>query len=475
MRGSLDDFSHRGSLNFTQIVAAFLADPGLPFVQLLSAERIERIFRKHGNLFGLNTVYSTAVMVWSFLGQVLRDGKEASCQSAVSRVLVHQQRSGGTVPTSDTGDYCRARAKLSEHALRDLAVEVAEEVEERAPSAWLWKGRHAKLVDGFTFTMPDTAANQAAYPQAHSQKAGVGFPIARACALLSLASACVLNLKIGRYAGKETGECALLRELLDAFAPNDLLVADRHYCSFAMIGLLRIRGVDSCVRMHQKRHVDFRRGQRLGRYDHRLVWIKPQRPSWMDEATYLALPDELPLREIRYQIVEPGRRTRALTVVTTLLDEKMYTKAEIASLYGFRWNSELDIRSIKTHLNLNYVRCKSPEMVRRELWATLLGYNLIRTTAAAAASLHELTPRQISFTATCQQVLALWMPMLGDAGNTPSKNEARCRQLLRAIARCRVADRPGRIEPRQIKRRLQTYKRMQQPRAVLRKQLLKRK
>jgi len=344
MRGSLDDFHDPRPGNFSQIAAAFLADPALPFVQLLSAERIAGVFRRHDNLFGCNTVYSTPTMVWSFLGQVLRDGKEASCQAAVARVIVHQQRCGGSVPTSDTGDYCRARAKLSEAALRDLTVEVAEEVEAQAPPDWLWNGRHAKLVDGFTFTMPDTLANQAAYPQHQAQKPGLGAPIARACALISLASACVLNLKIGPYAGKQTGESALLRELLDAFSPGDVLVADRYYCSFAMLALLRIRGVDACVRMHQKRHVDFRRGKRLGPHDHRLLWTKPQRPQWMDEATYNALPDELTLREIRYQIVEPGCRTRSVTVVTTLLDEQVYSKAEIARLYGFRWNS-ISVRS----------------------------------------------------------------------------------------------------------------------------------
>ena len=169
--------------------------------------------------------------------------------------------------------------------------------------------------------------------------------------------------------------------------------------------------------------------------------------------------------------MEPGRRTRELTVVTTLIDEKKFTKAEIAELYGFRWSSELDIRSIKTFLNLNHVRCKSPAMVQRELWATLLGYNLIRTTTAAAASLHELTPRQISFTATCQQVLAWWM-LFADQPSPPEDHHQRCRQLLRAIAQCRVGHRPGRIEPREIKRRLQTYKHMKQPRAILRQQLL---
>lgn len=471
MRGRIHDSNPSGRGNFQQVVAAFLAQAGLPFANVLSAERIERVFARHGNLFGMNSVYCTAIMVWSFLGQVLRDGKEASCQAAVARVAAHQQQCGGAVPTSDTGDYCRARGKLSEHALHDLTKEVAGELEQQAPPAWLWKGRHAKLVDGFTFTMPDTPANQAAYPQPTTQKPGVGFPMARACAILSLATACILDLALGPYAGKETGETALLRELLDALDPEDLLVADRFYCSFLMIALLLQRRVDVCARLHQRRHTDFRRGQRLGKNDHLIVWTKPPRPKWMDEATYATLPEEITLREIRFQVVEPGRRTQTITVVTTLTDAETYPPAEIATLYGFRWNSELDLRSIKQSLNLAHVRCKSPEMVRRELWTTLLGYNLIRTTAAAAAVLHDLLPRQISFTSTCQQVLALWMLFSGE-GSPPPDQEKRCRELLRLIAQCRVANRPGRIEPRELKRRRHGYKLMQEPRPTLRARLL---
>lgn len=460
----------RGGGSFRRIAEVFLAQPGLPFAEVLSAERIGRVFAKHGNLFG-GAVYSTVIMVWSFLSQVLRDGKQASCQAAVARIVTHQQQVGGAAPTHDTGDYCRARAKLSEAALHDLTAEVAAELEHRADAAWLWKGRHAKLVDGFTFTMPDTVANQAEYPQPAAQKPGVGFPIARACAILSLATACVLELAVGPYSGKETGETALLRELLDSFAAGDVMVADRYYCSYLMIALLVQRQVDVCTRLHQRRTLDFRRGRRLGADDHLVVWTKPARPPWMDEATYAAIPAELVLREMRFCVVEPGRRSRVLTVVTTLLDADEYSRTDIAELYGFRWNSELDIRSIKQHLNLAHVRCKSPQMVRRELWTTLLGYNLIRTTAAAAAALHRKQPRQISFTATCQYVLASWS--LFSASQLAANDlQMRCRTLLAQIAHCPVANRPGRIEPRQLKRRRHSYKLMQQPRATLRAQLI---
>ena len=468
--GRIADSGRRGGSSFHQVAAAFLAQPGLPFAGVLSAERIQRVFAKHGNLFGKKAIYSTVLTLWGFLGQVLRDGKLASCQAAVAAVVTHQQQAGLAVPTSDTGDYCRARAKLSEAALHDLAVEIADEMEEQAEKAWLWKDRHAKLVDGFTFTMPDTPANQTAYPQPRFQKKGVGFPIARACAILSLSTACIIDLAIAPYGGKETGETALLRQLFGSLHDGDVAVVDRIYCSFMMIALLLSQDVDVCVRMHQRRHVDFRRGRRLGKYDHLMEWTKPDRPEWMDEETYAAIPEKLVLREIRFNVVEPGRRVRTLTVVTTLTDPEKYSKEDIAELYGFRWNSELDIRSIKQSLGLDHVRCKTPEMVRRELWTTLLGYNLIRTTAAAAALLHKKQPRQISFTGTCQYVLSSWM-LLSLGLIAPSEVLPLCHTLLRQISQCEVANRPGRIEPRVLKRRRHHYKLMQEPRAILKARL----
>ncbi len=467
---SIARFRVQGGASFRQVASAFLSQPGLPFAQVLSAERIERIFAKHDNLFGLSTIYSTVVVLWAFLGQVLRDDKQASCQSAVAGVVTYQELGGRTAPTADTGDYCRARAKLSEEALHDLTVEVAEELEQQADPDWLWKGRHAKLVDGFTFTMPDTLDNQREYPQQTSQKEGIGFPIARACAILSLATACTMNLAVGPYAGKETGETALLRNLLDSLQSRDVVVADRFYCSFMMIALFLGRGVDVCARLHQRRHADFRRGKRLGKYDHLVEWKRPVKPSWMDEATYALIPENMVLREIRFNVFEPGYRVQALTVVTTLTDPEAFTTEDIAQLYGFRWNSELDIRSIKQSLHLDHVRCKSPEMVRKEVWTTLLGYNLVRTTAAAAALLHGRQPRQISFTGTCQHLLSSWM-VLSTAILDPKAALRLCQTLLKRISQVVVANRPGRIEPRVLKRRRHRYPLMRKPRLQLQKQL----
>jgi putative transposase len=234
--------------------------------------------------------------------------------------------------------------------------------------------------------------------------------------------------------------------------------------------LLLWQGTQTCARKHHLRHSDFRRGHRLGKYDHLITWTRPQRPECMDEATYAQIPEMLTLREIRYNLVERGRRTRTIDIITTLVDADEYTQEEIANLYGFRWNAELDIRSIKASLNLGHVRCKSPEMVHRELWTTILGYNLIRTTAAGAALVHGKQPRQISFTSTCQYVLASWMQLSG--GLIPaSLLENYLGVMLEQIAGCEVANRPGRLEPRVLKRRRHRYPLMQKSRTVLRAEL----
>lgn len=470
---ALPNSSPGNCTDFAKIARGFLSHRGLPFAEILSPRRIERVFAKHDNLFAIDGIYSTAVVIWSFLGQVLRDGKEASCQSAVAHVVHFCLQLGKSAPTSDTGDYCKARAKLSQHAIHELSNDIASEMEQAAPRNWLWKSLHPKLIDGFTFTMPDTAENQSEYPQQKAQKPGLGQPIARVATVLSLATACVLDAAIGPYQGKQTGENALLRTILHSFDKGDVAVADRYYCSFMMIALMLAQGTQVCARKHQLRHTDFRRGKRLGKNDHIIAWKRPPRPPWMDRESYQKITPVLLLRELRYQVIEKGRRTRTLTIITTLMDPEQSTVEDIAQLYGFRWNVELDIRSIKDSLNLGHVRCKSPEMVRREFWTTFLAYNLIRTTAAGAALIHDKHPRQISFTATCQYVLASWMSMATGSIKDPQMQRY-IEALLSRIVQCEVAHRPGRIEPRVVKRRPKPYKLMRKPRRILKRELRKR-
>ena len=451
--------------DFRLVAEPFVQREGLPFADVLSADFIQQVFREEDALFAQDHLFATHIVLWAFLAQTLRDGKDAACAKAVADIATYTVQAGRRPPCGDTGDYCRARAKLSPSALRRLVVQSARQLEADAQEDWLWKGLHAKLVDGFTFTMPDTPENQEAFPQLSTQTPGVGFPIARACAVVSLATGCICDMAIGPYKGKETGETALLRSMLDSFDEGDVVVFDRYFCSFMMIALLAVRGVDVCVRLHQRRASDFRRGRRLGEGDHLITWTRPARPAWMSEELYAEIPETLTLREIRFDVVVPGRRTETLTVITTLTDAEVYSKEDIAELYGLRWNVELDLCQIKQTLNVDHVRCKSPAMVRRELWVTFLAYNLIRKVIATSASVHGKAPRKLGFTFACQTILSSWMLLSTGACRDASALWA---SALSRIAANEVANRPGRIEPRVLKRRRHGYPLMRRPRAELR-------
>jgi hypothetical protein len=466
----IPDPRRQGTMTFREALNGFMLDQQLAFATLLDQDLIRDVFAKHGALFG--GVFHTAIVLWAFLSQVLRDGKEASCQSAVARISAFLAQAGRYIPFPNTGDYCKARAKLKEIALQALSQEVALRAQSQADPKWKWRGLRTFLVDGFTFQMPDTVKNQEAYPQHTAQKPGIGFPIARAVAMVCLATGVVVSAAIGRYKGKQTGELALFKQLFGHLKPGDVVVADRHYCSYWMICALLKMGVHVCFRKHQKRHTDFRKGKRLGAKDHIVVWPRSVRPKWMSKTDYDELPKELRLREIGYVIEEPGRKQQPFVIVTTMLgetDSDNASKDEIASLYGFRWNVELDIRSIKSNMNLGFMRCKSPEMIHREFWVTILAYNLIRSTVALAASLHDRLPRQISFTAACQFVLTTWNQCI--ASMSQHERLSYCEQLLRSVAHCQVAHRPDRFEPRVVKRRRDQYQLMTQPRHELRKRL----
>jgi DDE family transposase len=455
---------------FGIVLTSFLQRPDLAFTDVLPEERIEAAFAEEGIGFAQeeDAVYTPAVTLWAFLSQVLFKGEQRSCRAAVARVVVLLVALGKSPPSGNTGAYCRARAKLS-GSLRRLTREVAEGCESRVPELWLWHGRHVKLADGFTVTMPDTEANRAEYPQNTAQQAGLGFPIARSVLLLSLATGMICDLAIGPYAGKKTGEMALLRELLSRFDAGDILLADRYYCSYFMICLLCAARVDFVTRLHQRRKADFRRGQRLGAGDHLVQWSRPSKPEWMDQALYDQMPESISVREVEVCVALPGFRTQLLVVVTTLLDAGQYTRGDLAELYHQRWLAELDIRAIKVTLGMDVLRSKSPEMVRREIWACLLAYNLIRQTLLASAWQATLSPRQLSFTAALQKIAAGWTAVLLVNDSVVTRVSEAHQQDL---AHQQVGDRPNRVEPRAIKRRPKPHKLLTKPRAQARSELL---
>ena len=331
------------SRRFQLVLASFQQSDGLPFADVLSESQVEAAFAQEGALFAQadEDVYTPAVTLWGFLSQALFKQEQRSCLAAVSRIVVLLVALGRPRPSDNTGDYCRARARLPEQVIQRLVLGTSSRLEQQVPFDWLWHGRHVKLVDGTTSTAADTPANQHVWPQQPQQAAGLGFPILRIVVLLSLATAMVCGMAMGPYAGKETSELALFRELLGQLAAGDILLADRYYCSYFQIAILRELGVDFVTRLHQCRTADFRRGQSLGKHDHLITWPRPAKPAWMDQETYDRMPTSLTLREVRVDVQEPGFRVESLVVVSTLTDARQYTREDLAQLYRQRWMAEV--------------------------------------------------------------------------------------------------------------------------------------
>ena len=328
-------------------------------------------------------IYNPLVTLWTFLTQVL--SLDHCCLKAVACLIAYRAAHGQEPCSAETGSYCKARQRPPLGVVSRLVRRTAATLEQRAPKSWLWKGREVLLVDGTTVSMPDTPENQEAFPQPRSQAPGLGFPIARLVAIISLASGVIRDLAIGPYQGKETGETALLRELLDRLKGGEVLLGDRYFASYFGISLLAQRDVDGLFRMHQLRKYDFRRGKRLGIRDHIVCWVKPARPKWMAPEVYKRLPETLRIRELRVIVEQSGFRVDELVLVTTLLDPLEYSKDDLGQLYVERWNIELDLRSIKCMMQMDVLRCETPEMVVKEIWVHSLAYNLIRGVMAAAA------------------------------------------------------------------------------------------
>jgi len=365
-----------------------------------------------------------------------------------------------------TASYCEACRRLPEALLWDLVRGTGQAVQRRAEGTWLFHGRSVKVVDGSSVTMPDTPENQVAYPQLDSQAPGLSFPIARLLVVFSLAVGTVTRAALGPYRGKQTGEQALLRQIGDEFRPGDVVLADRFHGSYWMIAELKSRGVDVVVRLHQARTADFRRGRHLGREDHLVSWAKPAHvPDWMDRATYDSMPARLVVRELRVRVRDRTKRVRELVLATTLADPTRHPAGELGGLYRRRWDAELDLRSLKTEMHMEMLRTKSPAMVRKEVAAHLLAYNLIRGIMAEAARAGGGEPRRISFKGALHTIRAFEAGVLYD----PARIAADLPRLLSLIVRKRVGDRPDRYEPRAVKRRPKPYARLKIPRREARR------
>ena len=452
---------------FRSLFRSLVLDPDLLFKHILSTEKLARIVAEEVGKTR-DRIFTPVVTLCTFLSQILSD--DHSCLAAVARLLAWRCAQGLPPCSPDTGGYCKARQRLPETLLPRLVRDTADGLQEDAPAAWLFHGRKVTLVDGSTVSMPDTPENQAAYPQHGNQEPGCGFPIARIVVLIALATGAVLDAAIGPRKGKLSGESTLLRSLHGRLACGDILLSDRGFCSYFEVVMLASQGVDVVMRQHESRLVDFRSGRRLGHDDHLVVWHKPQRARWMDQETYDAIAATVTVRELRVRVVQRGFRTRVLIVMTTLLDAEEFTHDELATLYRARWHAELDIRSLKQTLQMDVLRCQTPEMVRKEIWGHLLVANLIRGVMAEAARLRGVLPRELSFQGARQTMEAF----RGELSHANSAAAELLRQVaLKAIACHRVGDRPDRVEPRVRKRRPKNYPLMHKPRPKFRKRLAK--
>lgn len=428
---------------------AFLQFDDLPFKDLLPSDLIRRMSAAGDPR---EVVFSPLVTLKAFVFQVL--SASGSCKEAVAHILSERLFSGLDANSMNTGPYCKARYRLLLAHLIEAVMSTAEKLHRHAPDAWTWKGFNIVLADGATILMPDTDKNQAAYPQQSTQKPGVGFPIARIVGLLSLATGACLNYAVGPYQGKGSGESSLFSTLLDTLGAKDLLLADRYYCTYAIIALMLKKRVPVLFRLHANKKADFRKGRRLGPKDHLVTYEKPPRkPVWMSEQAYADLPDTITVREFS---------VKGIVYVTTLLSTKTYPKKELAALYQQRWKIELDLRTIKTNMGMEMLRCKTPEMVRKEIAVHLLAYNLIRANLARAAMTCDKQPRHLSFMAAVQLIrntASLCMQ------RTSKAMTALIIPLLNALAYTAVGERQRKNQPRVIKRRPKAYPLMTKPRA----------
>lgn len=404
-------------------------------------------------------IYPPLTTLGLFIGQAL--SPDGACQDAVARHLSERAAQGKAPCSLSSGPYCKARSRLPLALIERVGVAAGQRLEQMSCAQWKWRDRSVKLLDGTTVSMPDTQANQAVYPQNGGQQAGLGFPLAMLVALISLSTGAVLAWASGPCRGKGTGEQALFRQLMPHLATGDIVVVDRYHCNYFTLALLRERGVDVITRQHQLRKTDFRSGQRLGPRDRLVTWKRPPRPRWMDPAMYARMPECMSVRQTKVA----GR-----VLVTTLSDAHNVSVFDLDALYRSRWQVEVDLRSIKAVMSMDVLRAKSPQMVNKEIAVHLLAYNLVRGLIARAASATHVIARALSFKGAMQLLLA-FQQHLRWAGQ--KSTDIMCAHLLGAISEMTLPIRPGRIEPRAVKRRPKPHALLTVPRDIARERIIR--
>ena len=414
------------------------------------------LLRKNGHR---KRVFTSMATFWNFLAQVLSPAQP--CRETVRQIQAARHRRHRPSISSSTGGYCQARQKLPETLLQEIWQTIAGRLSTDASPAMRWMGLRVAVVDGTGVSMPDTAKNQAVWPQSSRQKPGCGFPNMKLVGLFSLATGAIHTFVTGTLHNNEHALFAHLWSTLTA--GFDLLLGDRVFGSFATFTALRVSGLHGVFRLNQRRKINWREGHRLGRYDRLVIWNKPPKLSWWLPNP---VPDSITVRILKVCIPIPGFRTRIIFLSTDLLDPKLFPTAALADLYRRRWEVELFFRHIKTAMRMDVLRCLSPDMIRRELHMHMIAYNLIRALMLEAALGHGTPLGRISFKGTCD-ALRQWAPHLAMVAANPSLYRRLFGSLLHALTHDSVPLRPNRSEPRAIKRRKKNYNLLTKPRHLM--------
>jgi hypothetical protein len=451
--------------------------PGKAVAELQKIDSLEQLYGLFGELIprkllrasekGVNSrdrSLPPRVTFWAFVAQVMNPG--SSCRETVRKVeawwrWAQKDRSGSLSASA----YCQARARLDKATLALIGGQIALTLERHTLRAEHWlKGRTVKIVDGTTVSMPDTPENQSAWPQPTSQKPGLGFPQMKLAGLFSLASGALLDHATGDL---HVHENQLFRQMWIRLSRGDIILADRGFCSYGALANLSRRGVDSVMRLHQARAIDFRKGRRLGEDDRLVIWERPPKPpTAFSPQEFDALPQTLVVRLIRLRVAAEGFRTRTVVVATTLLDPELYPADAIRALYAERWGVELHFHQIKTLMSLDILRCKSPDLIEKELLIHLIAYNLVRVLMQRSAHLHHVSLERISFKGSLDTARH-FADVIHAASSSPRKQQRLIDDMLALIASDLLPGRPGRSEPRAKKRRPKNFQLLTKPRSQM--------
>lgn len=405
-------------------------------------------------------LFSKENTFWAFFSQVL--DADGGCKEVIRKLQAYASIKGIKVPSSSTASYCTARKNLDEPMLSAILAHTADRLEQ-IPESGMLNNRRVIVVDGTGVSMPDAPQNQAVWPQLSSQKPGCGFPSARICACFSLESGALLSYAIGN---KKNNELPLFRQQWKTFKPGDVFLGDKGFCSYFDIANLKKLGVDSVVTLARRAPVNAASClKKLGPDDLLIAWKRPVYTSGMaySKDEWAALPKELTLRQIKVTVNNPGFRTKGFYITTTLLDAGQYPAEELAELYFKRWDVELFFRDIKTTMGMDILRCQTPEMIRKEILMHFIAYNCVRRLMYEAAEEADLEVRVVSFKGSLQ-ALRNWEPHLNQAKVSKSEHFRLISDLYDAMTNSPIRQRPGRSEPRCIKRRPKSYQLLTAPR-----------